>query len=63
MGEVVAELQLGMKVREKITGVIGTVTCIARYLYERPQAMIEYTDKNGMACEKWAAVDRLEVIE
>lgn len=63
MGEVVAELQLGMKAREKITGVTGTVTCIARYLYERPQAMIEYTDRNSMACEKWAAVDRLEVIE
>lgn len=52
-----------MKAREKITGVTGTVTCIARYLYERPQAMIEYKDRNGMACKKWAAVDRLEVIE
>lgn len=46
MSEITVELQLGMKAREKITGVTGTVTCIAKYLYERPQAMIEYKDRN-----------------
>lgn len=63
MGQVSVELELGMEVKEEITGITGIVTCIAKYLYERPQALIEYTDKNGLACEKWATVDRLEVIE
>lgn len=63
MSRVAVEFKLGMRVREKITGITGTVTCIKKYLYERPQALIEYTDKNGLACEKWASIDRLEVIE
>lgn len=63
MSQVSVELKLGMTVKEKITGITGTVTGIAKYLYERPIALVEYADKNGLACEKWASVDRLEVIE
>ena len=63
MGECTCELRLGMRVRDKVTKVEGTLTCIANYWHESSQYLIEYVDKNGLACEKWVGINRLEVIE
>lgn len=58
MGE---KIQLGQKVKDIVTGVIGTVTAKIEYLHGTPQVCIEYMSDAG-ATEKWITEERAEVV-
>ena len=52
------ELKLGMKVQDKVTGAIGTITAKAEYLYDNPQFLFEYMDNSGSICSSWFSRNR-----
>jgi hypothetical protein len=58
MGE---KIELGSKVKDSVTGVIGTVTARVEYLYGSPRVMVEYAAE-GKASELWCEENRVEVV-
>ena len=56
------ELKLGMKVKDNVTGAVGTITAIAKYLYGEPQLLFEYQSKDGSICSSWFSADRYTVL-
>ena len=57
-----AELKLGMKVKDNVTGAVGTITAIAKYLYGEPQFLFEYQSKDGSICSSWYPASRYTVL-
>ena len=60
--DIKCELALGLKVRETVTGVIGTITGIADYLHEDTEYRIEWCDNSGFLNVRWLTAGRLQVI-
>ena len=56
------ELKLGMRVQDKVTGAIGTITAKAEYLYDSPQFLFEYLDDSGSICSSWFFSERFMVL-
>ncbi len=51
----------GQRVKDKITGICGTVTGYCYYWGEETSAfLVERIDKNGNVIKDWFSVDRLE---
>lgn len=59
MIEFVSEVELGLKYRDNITGVVGTATAVSFDLNGPAQAMIEY-GSDGKRIREWIDQDRLE---
>ena len=57
------ELKIGMKVKDKVTGAVGTVTAKAEYLHGTPQFLFEYLNKAGSICSSWFEADRFSILE
>ncbi len=57
MGE---KIELGKKVKDSITGFIGTVTARCEYLYSNTQVMIEGKTE-GRPVSMWCSEKRVEV--
>ena len=60
MGE---KIELGSKVKDSVTGYIGTVTARCEYLHHGPQILAESIDSTGRPIEWWVKESRAEVIE
>ena len=56
------ELKLGMKVKDNVTGAVGTITAIAKYLYGEPQFLFEYLNVSGSICSSWFPADRYTIL-
>lgn len=52
------ELKLGMRVQDKVTGAVGTITAKAEYLYDSPQFLFEYLNDVGSICSSWFTSNR-----
>jgi hypothetical protein len=59
MGDNIA---LGNIVRDVVTQFEGTVTGLATYLHEKPQARVEGIDSTGRPITDWVVLDRLTII-
>ena len=57
MGE---KVQLGSRVKDSITGIIGIVTARTEYLHGTPCVCVEFT--NGEPVMWWVAESRVEVV-
>lgn len=57
------KLELGMRVQDKVTGAIGTVTAKAEYLYGTPQYLFEYRNDAGSICSSWFEYERFSVLD
>ena len=57
MGE---KIQLGAKVKDVVTGFVGTVTCRAEYLHGAPRVSVEGI-ADGKPVEMWVDESRAEV--
>lgn len=55
-------IELGSKVKDKVTGVEGTVTAKCIYLYGPIRCGIELVDNSGTHIERWFEIERLERI-
>jgi hypothetical protein len=58
MGE---KIELGCKVKESITGFVGTVTARCVYLDDDPRLLVEAVDTTGRPIEHWIKESRAEV--
>lgn len=58
-----AELRIGMKVRDRVTKKIGTITGKAEYLYGTPAFLFEYVDKTGALFANWYESERFENVQ
>jgi hypothetical protein len=58
MGE---KIQLGAKVKDSLTGFVGTVTARCEYLNGGPRVMLEGNDSTGRPVEHWFNESRAEV--
>jgi len=58
MGE---KIQLGAKVKDSVTGFVGTVTARCEYLHHDPQVLAEGIDTTGRPIEQWIKESRAEV--
>lgn len=56
-----ASLQLGTRVRDRVTGQTGIVTGYAEYLHQVPIYRVEGTSGNGGAWEDWVPAERLKI--
>ena len=56
------ELKLGMKVKDNVTGAVGTITAKAEYLYGESQFLFEYLNETGSICSSWFSEDRYTVL-
>jgi hypothetical protein len=59
MGE---KIQLGSKVKDRITGFTGTATGRAEYLFDPAAVRVEAPQVEGRDQDKWIPESRLEVI-
>jgi hypothetical protein len=55
-------IEVGSKVKEKVTGLVGKVTAKCFYLYGPVRCGIELVDQSGTHIERWFEIDRLELI-
>ena len=55
-------LELGMKVKDKVTNAEGTITAIATYLYGENEYLFEYLNKSGSICSSWYVSSRFIVL-
>ena len=55
------KLELGMDVKDKTTGFLGTVTAICEYLEDTAQVRIEKID-GGKYSSEWFAIGRVVVV-
>lgn len=58
MGE---KIQLGAKVKDSVTGFVGTVTARCEYLDNPPQVLAEGIDSTGRPISQWINESRAEV--
>ena len=58
MGE---KIQLGAKVKDSVTGFVGTVTARCEYLDDDPRLLTEGIDNTGRPIEHWIKESRAEV--
>lgn len=56
------ELQLGMRVKDKVTDAEGTITAKVEYLYGENEYLFEYLNKSGSVCSSWFAASRFIVL-
>lgn len=56
------ELKLGMEVKDRVTGAVGTITAKAEYLYDTPQFKFEYLGSDGAICSSWFSSERFIVL-
>ena len=55
-------LELGMKVKDKVTDAEGTITAIATHLYGENEYLFEYLNKSGFICSSWYVSSRFIVL-
>jgi len=53
MEGIVFKFELGKKVRNKVTMVVGTITARCEYLSSPPRYQVEGVDKNDRPIENW----------
>ena len=53
----------GKKIKDSVTGVVGTCTGGANYLGGDDMVLLAYTDSTGAANEGWYSFVRCEVLE
>ena len=51
-----------MNVKDNVTGAVGKITAIAKYLYGEPQFLFEYLNESGSICSSWFSADRYTVL-
>ena len=56
-------IELGMKVKDVVTGFCGVVTAKCVYLHQEPRVLIEGIDNTGRPIEWWHDVSRLQIID
>lgn len=57
------EIELGAKVKDKVTGSVGSITARVEYIWGEPSYLMEFKSKSGNHEEKWYPASRLEVLK
>lgn len=54
---------LGKKVKDRVTGIVGTVIGRVEYLYNDNSYLMRWKDENGSANEEWLNEKQIEEVE
>ena len=57
------ERKPGIKVRDTMTGDVGTVITTAEYELKTSSVQMETVDKSGNRIRKWLPIERIEVLK
>lgn len=53
-------IELGMGVKDKVSGYCGIVTALAQYAYSADMALVENVDATNRPVSIWIEIERLE---